>query len=55
MIFLQMQDPEDWDLVNFNVSLCNVIPMKPVAPEEVKDMNAEEAEAYAERACGEAV
>ncbi len=33
-------DPEDWDLVNFNVSLCNVIPMKPVAPEEVKDMNA---------------
>ena len=32
-------DPEDWDLVNFNVSLCNVIPMKPVAPEEVKDMN----------------
>ena len=40
-------DPEDWDLVNFNVSLCNVIPMKPVAPEE--------AEAYAERACGEAV
>ena len=33
-------DPEDWDLVNFNISLCNVIPMKPVAPEEVKDMNA---------------
>ena len=33
-------DPEDWDLVNFNVSLCNVIPMKPVALEEVKDMNA---------------
>ena len=33
-------DPEDWDLVNFNVSLCNVIPLKPVAPEEVKDMNA---------------
>ena len=33
-------DPEDWDLVNFNVSLCNVIPMKPVVPEEVKDMNA---------------
>ena len=33
-------DPEDWDLVNFNVSLSNVIPMKPVAPEEVKDMNA---------------
>ena len=33
-------DPEDWDLVNFNVSLCNVIPMKPVTPEEVKDMNA---------------
>ena len=33
-------DPEYWDLVNFNVSLCNVIPMKPVAPEEVKDMNA---------------
>ena len=33
-------DPEDWDLVNFNVSLCNVIPMMPVAPEEVKDMNA---------------
>ena len=33
-------DPEDWDLVNFNVSLCNVVPMKPVAPEEVKDMNA---------------
>ena len=33
-------DPEDWDLVNFNVSLCNVIPMKPIAPEEVKDMNA---------------
>ena len=33
-------DPEDWDLVKFNVSLCNVIPMKPVAPEEVKDMNA---------------
>ena len=33
-------DPEDWDLVNFNVSLCNVIPMKPVAPEEVKDINA---------------
>ena len=33
-------DPEDWDLVNFNVSLCNVIPMKPVASEEVKDMNA---------------
>ena len=33
-------DPEDWDLVNFNVSLCNVIPLKPVTPEEVKDMNA---------------
>ncbi len=33
-------DPEDWDLVNFNVSLCNVIPMKPIAPEEVRDMNA---------------
>ena len=33
-------DPEDWDLVNFNVSLCNVIPMKQVVPEEVKDMNA---------------
>ena len=33
-------DTEDWDLVNFIVSLCNVIPMKPVAPEEVKDMNA---------------
>ena len=26
-------DPEDWDLVNFNVSLCNVIPVQPASSE----------------------
>ena len=32
-------EPEDWDLAGLNVSMHSVIPMSPVTPEEVKDLN----------------
>ncbi|MDO4312418.1 MAG: preprotein translocase subunit SecA [Eubacteriales bacterium] len=35
----QDMEPEDWDLAGFNVSMHNVIPMKPLTLEEVKDLN----------------